>query len=225
MKELNGVSRNGYITSGLDLTVRARTVKGEIIAFDVEPEGTTASYAGGQLELPPELAKLDRIADLLNTLRFCGLDREENTVKMVNVQKGAPINASNACTAVAAPCAGFGCAGDACAIYTAPCGGDVCAGNACAMDGGACVAEGCAGNACAGEVSPCAGVGCAGYACAGEVSPCAGDGCAGVACAANVSPCAGQVCAGNACAVEALPCAGDAHVGPCIHVSYCPIIL
>ena len=255
MKELTPVERNGYITSGLDLTVRARTIQGDIVAFTVEPEGTTASLAGKSIEIHPAIASIDKIVDLLALLQNCGLSFKDNELQIVNPNPmffnknltAASDCSGDTCAANASPCAGYACAANTCAGNTAPCAADGCAGAACAGNAAPCAGDGCAADACAGNASaanfsPCAGDGCAAHACAahavpcaadgcvavtcaGQTNPCAADGCAALACAANVSPCAGQACAGQACAAKVFPCAGDAGVGPCIHMPYCPIIL
>lgn len=74
MKELNKIEKFGYITQGLDLTIRARTINNEIICLDVTPEGTTGKSKGEHIELPEEMAKTDRIVDIIHLLKRSKLE-------------------------------------------------------------------------------------------------------------------------------------------------------
>lgn len=170
---------------------------------------------------------------------------ERKTVSAPNPVNSANSSGAEACTTYGIRGADGACAGKACTAYGI-CGADgACAGRACAAYGicgvdaaclgracaayGVCAVDGaCAGHVCAaygacGADGACAGKGCAADGVCGADGACAGKACAGkVACGVD-GGCAGQVCAGQICGVDGA-CAGDAHVGPCIHIPYCPII-
>lgn len=239
MRELNRVDRNGYITRGLDLTLRARTVNNEIICLDVTPEGTTGTCKGEPVELPEVFKSADRIVYLVQILKKSQLILKDGKVILVPFDKVRSVMQGSR---RAAPMLGA-CAADACAANNEHCAGNACAADACGANAGACVAEACAGAACVANADVCAGVsctvdacggnsgagaatGCAGDACAANADVCAADGCAGDACAAASGACAAHACAGNACALDVGPCAADGQLGPClVNIPYCPFIL
>lgn len=239
MKELNKVDRNGYITQGLDLTLRARTVNNEIICLDVSPEGTTGTCKGMPVELPEVFKSADRIVYLVQILRKSQLVLEDGKVTLVPFMKARPMMrgarraapmlgacAGDACAANAIDCAGNVCAAEACAANAVACEGNACAADACAANAEACAVAGCGLDGCVVAAGADTAAGCAGDACAANADVCAAAGCAGDACAAASGACAAQGCLGNACAVDVGPCAADGQLGPClINVPYCPFIL
>ena len=141
MKEINQVDRNGYITQGLDLTLRARTRKNEIICFSVTPDGTTATCKGSPVVLVEQLREINKIVDLISVLKNVQIDLDGNKVVVIPFQKKSR-------TLLRGSCAGAGCAADATACPTNVCGGYVCGGYA-----GACAADACGGAACGAKTS------------------------------------------------------------------------
>ncbi|MCS3901204.1 hypothetical protein [Methanococcus voltae] len=69
MKNLNEAQIHGYITSGLDLTIRARTPNGQIVSFEVMPNGTTAKYLGNIIEIPKKLVDMKTLKEVLEVLK------------------------------------------------------------------------------------------------------------------------------------------------------------
>lgn len=85
MKELNKINTFGYITQGLDLTLRARTINNEIICLEVSPEGTTGTYQGEPVELPEILKKADRMIYVIQILKKSKLTLENGIVSITPI--------------------------------------------------------------------------------------------------------------------------------------------
>lgn len=83
MKELNKVERFGYITQGLDLTVRARTIHNEIICMEVTPEGTSGTCKGEPVDLPVDIKKIDKIVDLVQLLRKSQIELKDGKITII----------------------------------------------------------------------------------------------------------------------------------------------
>ncbi|SHO43170.1 hypothetical protein [Anaerocolumna xylanovorans] len=220
MKEIKGADVNGYITGGLDLTVRARTVNDEIIALTVTPDGTNAMFSGVEITLPDEIRHIDRIVDLLDILKNCRVELlDGKALQLLPLERQVGLRAAGGCNSQ-------GCATAACTTNYPNCNAEACAGAACSPDVSPCFAEACAANACAALASPCNGLLCSAKLCAADAAPCATVGCVAAACAAASAPCAAAGCAGKACAVDVIPCVGDGQLGPClVNFPYCPFIL
>lgn len=225
MKDIRGVDVNGHVASGLDLTIRARTVKNQVVAFTVTETGTMARCGNSQIILPEEIQGVDKIADLLAILKFSKGDiSEDNKLELLPIQsnnllRAVPPIGKSACSADV-------CAAVTCADYDATCAGLFCASAACGEQAAICASESCAAAACAAQTPRCAADACAAAACATQGSLCSAEACAGAACAAQGSTCTADACAGAACLVDVMPCAADVQAGPClVDLPYCPFIL
>lgn len=220
MREIMGADINGYITEGLDLTVRARTINDEIIALTVTPDGTGAKMNGAGITLPDEIKNIDRIVDLLDILKNCRIELlDGKTMRLLPMERQVSLRAVRGCNAE-------GCSGAFCISNQPNCAAEACTGATCAADVSPCHGDACAANTCMALASPCDYLACSAKVCSADAAPCVAVGCVAAACAAASGPCAAAGCIAKACAVDVLPCAYDGQVLPClINIPYCPIIL
>lgn len=230
MKELNKVDRFGYITQGLDLTIRARTINNEIICLYVTPEGTLGTCKGETVELPEIIKKIDRIIYLIQILKVSQIILKRGKVTIIPfnkskaVTKRSPNNSEN-CGENAIICAGEGCAQEGCGENAIVCAEKGCASDSCLQNAVVCAGNVCTGDGCASHGDICSGDGCIGDGCGGHDGGCIGNGCIGVGCGIEGEACAAHGCVGFGCAIDAGGCAAEGHIGPCaLHIPYCPII-